>query len=64
LVGFGAAGLIMRYLTRDPDLHHTDEVIRSYHEHHGDMDMMSYWPKMLASVAMVGCEILTLQPIT
>jgi chloride channel protein, CIC family len=54
LVGFGAAGLIMRYLTPDPDLHSTDEVIRSYHQHHGDMDLRSYWPKMLASVATIG----------
>jgi CIC family chloride channel protein len=43
----------MRYLTPDPDLHSTDEVIRSYHEHHGDMDLRSYWPKMLASVTTI-----------
>jgi chloride channel protein, CIC family len=54
LVGFGTAGLIMRYLTPDPDLHSTDEVIRSYHEHHGDMDPRSYWPKILASVTTIG----------
>jgi chloride channel protein, CIC family len=53
LAGFGATGLIMRYLTPDPDLHSTDEVIRSYHEHHGDMDLKSYWPKMLASVTTI-----------
>jgi chloride channel protein, CIC family len=53
LVGFGATGLIMRYLTPDPDLHSTDEVVRSYHEHHGDMDLSSYWPKMLASVTTI-----------
>jgi chloride channel protein, CIC family len=51
--GFGATGLIMRYLTPDPDLHSTDEVIRSYHEHHGHMDLRSYWPKMLASVTTI-----------
>jgi chloride channel protein, CIC family len=54
VVGFGGAGLIMRYLTFDPDLHSTEEVIRSYHEHHGDMDLRSYWPKMLASVMTIG----------
>lgn len=43
----------MRYLTPDPDLHSTDEVIRSYHEHHGDIDLRSYWPKMLASVTTI-----------
>jgi chloride channel protein, CIC family len=53
LVGFGTAGLIMRYLTPDPDLHSTDEVIRSYHEHHGDMDLWSYWPKILAAVTTI-----------
>jgi chloride channel protein, CIC family len=53
LAGFGATGLIMRYLTPDPDLHSTDEVIRSYHEHHGDMDLKSYWPKMLASITTI-----------
>jgi len=54
LAGFGMTGLIMRYLTPDPDLHSTDEVIRSYHEHHGDIDFKSYWPKMLASVTTIG----------
>ena len=44
----------MRYLTPDPDLHSTDEVVRSYHEHHGDMDLKSYWPKLLASVTTIG----------
>jgi chloride channel protein, CIC family len=53
MAGFGATGLIMRYLTPDPDLQSTDEVIRSYHEHHGDMDLSSYWPKMLASVTTI-----------
>jgi chloride channel protein, CIC family len=54
LVGFGAAGLIMRYLTPDPNLHSTDEIIRSYHEDRGDMDLGSYWPKLLASVSTIG----------
>jgi chloride channel protein, CIC family len=53
LAGFGATGLIMRNLTPDPDLHSTEEVIRSYREHHGDMDLKSYWPKMLASVTTI-----------
>jgi chloride channel protein, CIC family len=55
LTGFGLTGLIMRYLTPDPDLHSTDEVIRSYHEHHGDMDLNSYWSKLLASVTTIAC---------
>jgi chloride channel protein, CIC family len=53
LVGFGATGLIMRYLTPDPDLHSTEEIVRSYHQHHGDMDLRSYWPKLLASMTTI-----------
>jgi chloride channel protein, CIC family len=53
LMGFGMTGLIMRYLTPDPNSHSTDEVIRSYHEHHGSMDLKSYWPKLLASVTTI-----------
>jgi chloride channel protein, CIC family len=49
MAGFGATGLIMRYLTPDPDLHSNDEVIRSYHAHHGDMDLsftrQRCWPR-------------------
>lgn len=52
LVGFGTTGLIMRY--RDPDEHSADEVIRSYHEHHGDIDLRSHWPKLMASAATIG----------
>jgi CIC family chloride channel protein len=54
MAGFGATGLIMRYLTPDPDLHSTDEVVRSYHEHRGDIDLRSYWPKLLASATTIG----------
>lgn len=54
LAGFGLTGLIMQFLTPDPDLHSTDEVIRSYHEHSGDMDFHSYWYKLLASVTTIG----------
>ena len=37
VVGFVIAGLIMQYLTPDPDEHSTEEIIRSYHEHRGDI---------------------------
>src|SRR5580658_675880 len=33
VAGFVIAGLIMQYLTPDPDEHSTEEIIRSYHEH-------------------------------
>ena len=31
----------MQYCTRDPDEHSTEEIIRSYHEHQGDIDIAS-----------------------
>jgi chloride channel protein, CIC family len=54
VVGFVIAGLIMQYFTRDPDEHSTEEVIQSYHEHHGDIDMRAYVPKLIAAIATVG----------
>lgn len=53
-LGFLIAGLLMQYLTPDPDLHSTEEVIRSYHEHEGRMDLRSFLPKIAAAVATVG----------
>lgn len=52
--GFVIAGLIMQYFTPDPDEHSTEEVIRSYHEHQGDIQMRAFVPKLLASIATVG----------
>ncbi len=52
--GFLAAGLIMQYLTPDPDEHSTEEVIRSYHEHQGRINMRPFAAKLLAAVATVG----------
>ena len=54
LGGFLLTGLIMQFLTPDPNEHSTEEIIRSYHEHQGDIDVRSYWPKLLASVTTVG----------
>jgi chloride channel protein, CIC family len=54
LVGFIATGLIMQYRTRDPDEHSTEEIIASYHEHQGDIDMTSFWWKLLAAITTVG----------
>ncbi len=47
-------GLIMQYGTPDPDEHSTEEIIRSYHEHQGDIDVRSFWWKILAAVTTVG----------
>ncbi|MGA8531363.1 MAG: chloride channel protein [Acidobacteriaceae bacterium] len=54
VLGCAIAGLIMQYLTPDPDEHSTEEVIRSYHEHEGRIDVRSFVPKIVAAVATVG----------
>src|ERR1700691_4949441 len=54
LLGFVVTGLIMQFLTPDPDEHATEEMIRSYHEHEGMIDMRSFVPKLLAAIATVG----------
>jgi len=54
LVGFVLTGLIMQYFTPDPNEHSTEEVIRSYHEHQGDIQMRSFLPKLAAAITTVG----------
>jgi CIC family chloride channel protein len=54
LFGCLTTGLIMQYFTPDPDEHSTEEVIRSYHEHQGDMNMRPFLPKLLAAITTVG----------
>jgi chloride channel protein, CIC family len=54
LFGFIATGLLMQFLTLDPNQHSTEEIIRSYHEHEGKVDMRSFVPKLLAAIATVG----------
>ncbi|MGH9328204.1 MAG: chloride channel protein [Terriglobia bacterium] len=54
ILGFVIAGLLMQYLTPDPDEHSTEEIIRSYHEHQGDIQMRPFIPKLLAAIATVG----------
>ena len=54
LFGFMLTGLIMQFLTRDPDRHSTEEIIQSYHEHQGDIDMHPFWYKLIAAVTTVG----------
>ncbi len=53
-LGFLIAGLIMQYLTPDPNQHSTEEIIASYHEHQGDIDLRPFWFKLLAAAATVG----------
>src|SRR5271167_1429760 len=54
VAGFFVTGLIMQFRTPDPDLHSTEEIVRSYHEHQGDIDMRPFWWKLLAAVTTVG----------
>ena len=54
LLGCMVAGLLMQYMTPDPDEHSTEEIIRSYHEHQGDVNMRPFFPKLLAAIATVG----------
>ena len=54
LIGFTLTGLIMQFRAPDPDEHSTEEIIRSYHEHQGDIDVRSFWWKILAAVTTVG----------
>lgn len=53
-LGFSVTGLIMQFLTPDPDEHSTEEIIRSYHYHQGDIDMQPFLPKLLAAITTVG----------
>jgi CIC family chloride channel protein len=54
MTGFILAGLIMQYFTPDPNEHSTEEIVRSYHEHQGDIQMRPFFPKLLAAIATVG----------
>jgi CIC family chloride channel protein len=52
--GFFVTGLIMQYLTPNPNEHSTEEIVVSYHDHQGDIDMRPFLPKLLAAVTTVG----------
>ncbi len=52
--GFVVTGLIMQFFTRDPDEHSTEEIIRSYHERQGGIDMRPFGAKLLAAITTVG----------
>lgn len=51
---FTVAGLVMQFLTPNPDEHSTEEVIRSYHEHEGRIELRSFLPKIAAAILTVG----------
>lgn len=55
MAGCAIAGLLMQYGTPDPNEHSTEEVIKSYHEHGGAIDLRSAPQKLLAAVATVSC---------
>jgi chloride channel protein, CIC family len=53
-LGFVITGLIMQFLTPDPDAHSAEEIIRSYHEDGGKIDMRPFFAKLFAAVTTVG----------
>jgi CIC family chloride channel protein len=52
--GFALTGLIMQRRTPNPNVHSTEEIVASYHEHQGDIDVRPFWWKLLAAVTTVG----------
>ncbi|MGH7987263.1 MAG: chloride channel protein [Candidatus Binataceae bacterium] len=54
VVGFFITGVIMQTRTRDPDEHSTEEIIKSYHDHQGDIDTRPFFWKLLAATTTVG----------
>uniref|UniRef100_E6QLP1 Chloride channel protein n=1 Tax=mine drainage metagenome TaxID=410659 RepID=E6QLP1_9ZZZZ len=54
ILGCALAGLIMQYFTPDPNQHSTEEIIQSYHEHQGAVDIRSFPAKLVAAIATVG----------
>jgi CIC family chloride channel protein len=54
VAGCALTGLIMQHFTGNPNEHSTEEVIQSYHEHEGMIDMRSFPAKLLAAVTTVG----------
>ncbi len=53
-LGCALTGMLMQYLTPDANEHSTEEVIRSYHEHDGAMDLRTLPVKLAASALTVG----------
>lgn len=53
-VGLILSGLILQYLTVNPEVHGTEEVIEAFHERGGVFRYRSFPGKVLASIATVG----------
>lgn len=53
-LAFAVTGIIMQWMTPDPDEHSTEEIIRSYHEHQGIINVRPFFPKLLAAITSVG----------
>ena len=53
--GCALTGLIMQFLTPDPDQHSSEEVIHSYHDADGAINMRPFFPKLLAAITTVAC---------
>jgi CIC family chloride channel protein len=56
VAGFVVTGLIMQFCTPDPNEHSTEEIVRSYHQHQGDIDIGPFWWKLLAAITAVCSE--------
>ena len=54
VLGCAIAGLLMQFCTPDPNEHSTEEVIKSYHEHGGAMNLRWFPAKIAAAIATVG----------
>jgi CIC family chloride channel protein len=54
IFGFLVTGLIMRYLTRDPSVHGTNEVIESFHKNTGEIGTASSISKSIAAITTIG----------
>ncbi len=54
IAGFFLTGVIMQRRTPDPNEHSTEEIIRSYHERNGEIDIKPFWWKLLAAATTVG----------
>ena len=55
VLGCAVAGLLMQFLTPDPNVHSSEEVIHSYHEEGGAIAMRPFLPKILAAMLNVAC---------
>ncbi|HEY7838405.1 MAG TPA: chloride channel protein [Terriglobales bacterium] len=53
-LSFLIAGLLMQYLTPDPNDHSTEEIIRAFFERQSRIAMKPFIPKLAAAVATVG----------